>query len=139
MVNSQDYNSIILGNVLSHETFTTPRGFVIFQFVKKIILVEFSSPQIDGKKRLKTIVVNTALWRWRWRWRWLCIILVIIYYLELRGGRGSLSATSGQAARSQNYKQVASHLPSKETLGWFDGRRDVRVHWCLLDINLRRF
>ena len=35
MVNSQDYNSIILGNVLSHETFTTPRGFVIFQFVKK--------------------------------------------------------------------------------------------------------
>ena len=117
------------------------RGFVIFNFIKTIY-VEFSSPQINNKNWLKTIVVNTAVWRW------LYIILVMIYHLELTGGRRVtvIHLGPGWAARYDRELHsilLSSSLPrlrdGKEILSWFQCEKGRERSLAGLDINLRRF
>ena len=109
-----------------------PRGFVIFNYMKTI-LVEFSSPQINGKKRPKTIVVNTALWLW------LYIILVIIYYLELTGGRRRVTVIHlgpGTAARYDTELHtilllaLIHRLKGNSMMHWWRGGTWKFTGWC---------
>ena len=111
-----------------------PRGCVIFNFIKTI-LVEFSSPQINSKKRLKTIVVNRSVWRWPWWLWWLYIILVIIYYLELTGGGRRVTVVHLGPGRAARYDTELHTIPllallHRLVLRWWGGGTWEFTGWC---------